>query len=161
MPIIHPEELVGRTIGITQEDGQLTHLHIIEAIKDHQDQTENASTNVRFRCNINDETYDDILTYNQVMDYLAKDDDDDIVWKFNDIIGHQGPLSKSHAGYKRSLYNLTILWENGETTNKLLLVNAADDLVSCTVYTRQNNLLELPGWRRFRTLAKKVGKDVE
>src|SRR5687767_15601262 len=115
MSIIHPEELVGRTIGITQEDGQSTHLCIIEAIKDHQDQTENASTNVRFRCNINDEAYDDILTYNQVMDYLTKNDNNDIVWKFKDIIGHQGPLSKDHADYKGFSYIVTVLWENGET----------------------------------------------
>lgn len=76
------------------------------------------------------------------MDYLSKGDDNDIIWKFKDIIGYQGPLSKSHEGYKGSPYNLTVLWENGETTNEPLMVIAADNLLSCTMYTRQNNLLD-------------------
>ena len=113
MPIIHPEELIGRTIGMTQEDGQASQLRIIEAIKDHQNSVDNSSTNVKFRCSINDDAYKDILTYNQVMEYLSRDDDTDIIWKFQDIVGHQGPINKSHKDYKGSPYNLTVLWENG------------------------------------------------
>jgi len=158
MPIIHPEELIGRTIGITQEDGQTTQLHIIEAINEHLNDTENSSTNVKFRCSINDDAYEDILTYNQIMDYLSKGDDDDIIWKFKDIIGHQGPLSKSHKDYKGSPYNVTVLWENGETSNKPLLVIAADDPVSCAIYAGQNDLLSQPGWKRFKSLAKRQKK---
>ena len=158
MPIIHPEELVGRTIGITQEDGQTTHLRIIEAIKEHQEHTMASPTSLKFRCKINDEAYDDILTYNQVMDYLTKDDDDDIVWKFQNIIGHQGPLSKTHVDYKGSTFNVTVLWENGETTSEPLAIIVADNPVSCASYTRDNNLLELPGWKRSRNLAKRQNR---
>ena len=79
------------------------------------------------------------------MDYLTKDNDDDIEWKFKDIIGHQGPLSKDHADYKGLPYNVTVLWENGETMSKPLSVIAADDLVPCTVYARKNDLLDLSG----------------
>ena len=64
MPIIHPEELIGRTIGITQEDGQTTQLRIIEAINEHLNDTESSSTNVKLRCGINGDAYEDILTYN-------------------------------------------------------------------------------------------------
>ena len=39
MPIIHPEELIGRTIGITQENGQTTQLCIIEAINEQLNDT--------------------------------------------------------------------------------------------------------------------------
>ena len=92
------------------------------------------------------------------MDYLSKDDDDDLIWKFKDIVGHQGPLSKSHADYKGLPYNLTVLWENGETTSKPLSIIASNDPVSCAIYAKQNNLLELAGWRRFRTLAKRQGR---
>ena len=155
MPIIHPEELVGRTFGITQEDGQTTQLRIIEAIKEHQDNIESSSTNVKFRCGVNNDAYEDILTYNQIMDYLSKDDEDDIIWKFKDIIGHQGPLNKNHKDYKGSPYNLTVLWENGETTNEPLSVIAADNPVSCAMYAKKYDLLDLPGWKRFKSLAKR------
>src|SRR5688500_3040333 len=68
MPIIHPEEIVGRTIGITQEDGQSTQLRIVEAIKEHQNQVESSPTNVKFRYNVNNNAYEDILTYNQILE---------------------------------------------------------------------------------------------
>lgn len=108
IPIVYPEELVGKTIGIMQEDGQSTQIRIIEAVQEHQDATN--TSNVKFRCNINDEAYDDILPYNQVMEYMAKNDDIDIVWKFKDIVGHQGSLNKSHKDYNGWPYNLTVLW---------------------------------------------------
>src|SRR5687767_1414895 len=78
MPIIHPEKLIGRTIGITQEDGQTSHLCIVEAIKEHQEHVENSTIIVQFRGIINDKAYDDILTFSQVMDYLTQNDNDDI-----------------------------------------------------------------------------------
>ena len=49
-------------------------------------------------------------------------------------------------------------WENGEITSEPLNVIAADDPVICAIYADENNLLELPGWKRFRTIAKKRKK---
>lgn len=66
------------------------------------------------------------------MEYMTKDKDEDIVWKFKDIIGHQGPLNKSHKDYNGLPYNLTVLWENGETTSKPLSIIVADNPISCT-----------------------------
>ena len=37
MPIIDPEELVGKTSSVTQENGETTSIKIIEAISDHHD----------------------------------------------------------------------------------------------------------------------------
>ena len=115
MPIIHPEELVGKVLSVTQEDGQTTRLKIIEAINDHHDASSGYKPTVKFKCSVNNDAYEEILSYNQILDYLEKDDDD-IMWKFKDIIGHQGPLQPNHKDYKGSTYNLTILWENGETS---------------------------------------------
>ena len=85
-------------------------------------------------------------------------EDNDIVWKFKEIIGHQSPLSQSHKDYKGSMYNLTIMWENGETSTEPLSLIAADDPVSCAIYTRKKNLINLPGWKRLKGLAKMQGK---
>ena len=35
---------------------------------------------------------------------------------------------------------------------------AADDPVTCAIYARENNLLELPGWKRFKGIAKRQKK---
>ena len=157
MPIINPEELVGRTLSFTQEDGETTRIKIIEAIHDQETSTSDNPRTVRFKCSMNNESYEDILSYNQILEYLSKEDND-IVWKFQDIIGHQGPLSKSHKDYKGSMYNLTVLWENGETSIEPLSLIASDDPVSCAIYARKNKLTNLPGWRRLKGLAKTQAK---
>ncbi|HEY9710824.1 MAG TPA: hypothetical protein V6D48_21640 [Oculatellaceae cyanobacterium] len=96
MPIISPDELVGKTFGIMQEDGHMSKIKIIEAIQDHQESTDDSSIKMKFRCSINDDEYEEIITYNQIMKYPDKDNGDPTFWKFNWIIAHHGPLNKSH-----------------------------------------------------------------
>ena len=112
MPIIDPEELVGKVLSVTQEEGETTRIKIIEAINEHQDDSSRSKPAVKFKCSVNNDAYEEVLSYNQILEYLEKDDND-IVWKFKDIIGHPGPLQPNHKDYMGSMYNLTILWENG------------------------------------------------
>ena len=93
----------------------------------------------------------------QILEYLAQDDND-IVWKFKNIVGHQGPLTPAHNDYRGSMYNLTILWENGETSLESHSLIAADDPVSCAIYARKNSLMNLLGWKRLKGLAKRQGQ---
>jgi hypothetical protein len=86
---------------------------------------------------------------------LAKDKDNGVVWKFKRIVTHQGPLTGNHSDYNGSTYNLTIEWENGETTNEPLKVIAKDDPVTCAIYAKDNGLLDLPGWKQFKSIAKR------
>ena len=104
---------------------------------------------------MNIDAYEEILTYNQILEFISNQEDDEIVWKFREIIGHKGPLNKTYKDYKGSPYNVTVLWENGETSDEPLSIIAADDPVSCAMYAQDNDCLELPGWRRFCTLAKR------
>ena len=55
---------------------------------------------------------------------------------------------------KGSKYNVQVEWETGEITFEPLSI-AADDPVTCAAYAKQNDLLALEGWHRFRSLAKK------
>jgi hypothetical protein len=49
---------------------------------------------------------------------------------------------------------LLVKWENGEITTEPLSVIAADNPVTCAVYAREHDLLDVEGWRRFWNLAK-------
>ena len=69
---------------------------------------------------MNNDSYEDILAYDQIMEYLSQDNDEGIVWKFKDIIGHKGPINKTHPEYKGCNYNVTVQWENGETLHTLI-----------------------------------------
>ena len=80
---------------------------------------------------------------------------DQELYKFRAIIGHQGPLLASDPDWKGSKYNVQVEWETGEITFEPLSIIAADDPVTCAAYAKENDLLALEGWHRFRSIAKK------
>jgi len=141
-----------------QEDGQRFRAKIVKMIEDHEGSVENNPTRLKFLLSINDDAGQDIITYNQLIDYLARDDECDTLWKFRRIISHQGPLNNKHPDYKGSTYNVQVEWETGEITSEPLSIIAADDPVYCAIYARDNNLLDLPGWKRFKSIAKREKK---
>jgi hypothetical protein len=55
---------------------------------------------------------------------------------------------------QQARFNVLVEWENGEITTEPLLVIAADNPVTCAVYAREHDLLDVKGWKRFRNLAK-------
>ena len=80
---------------------------------------------------------------------------DQELYRFRAIIGHQGPLLASDPDWKGSKYNAQVEWETGKITFEPLSIIAADDPVTCAAYAKENDLLALEGWHRFRRLAKK------
>ena len=80
---------------------------------------------------------------------------DQELYRFRAIIGHQGPLLASAPDWKGSKYNVQVEWETGEITFEPLSIIAADDPVKCAAYAKENDLLALEGWCRFRSLAEK------
>ncbi len=92
------------------------------------------------------------------MDYLSRDDNlyDGSFWAFRKIIGHQ-KIHQDHPDYKGSSYNIRILWENGDETIEPLIEFAKDAPVECALYTKENNLLETVGWKRFKPIARREG----
>ena len=85
--------------------------------------------------------------YNKLMDFIQKNvENDDIVWKFWRINGHQGPFKPSDLHYMGSRFNVRIEWENGEITYEPLDVIAANDPITCAIYARENCLLNELGW---------------
>ena len=158
MPIVDPEELIGRTFLVPQEDGQQFRARIVELVEDHESLTAQGSDLLKFKCSMNDDSFEEVLSYHQILEYLEKDADDPTIWKFKRIVSHQGPLDKNHKDYNGSSYNVRIEWENGEVTDEPLTVIAADDPVTCAIYARDKNLLHLPGWKRFKGIAKRQKK---
>jgi len=84
LPTCHPSDLVGCTFLLdSQEDGQRFHAHIVEALEDHDANLHKKAEWFKFRCSINDDQYEEILTYNEILNYIEQQDDDRTkVWKF-------------------------------------------------------------------------------
>ena len=159
MAIINPSDLVGCTFLLPDcDDGQQFHAQIVEAIGNFNDGLNSSTEHVKFHCSINDDQYEELLSYQQLMDYLEKDGQEPIYWKFKKIIAHQGPLHQHHPDYNGSKYNVTIEWENGEITSEPLTIIASDDPALCAQYALDNDLLYKDGWRQFRRLAKNMNQ---
>jgi hypothetical protein len=139
----------------TQEDGQRFHARIVECISDHESNVRCSDDHVKFRISVNEDEYEEIITYNELMDFIEKNQGNDaIVWRFRCIVGHQGPLLWHDKDYNGSRFNVLVKWENGEITTEPVLVIAADDPMTCAVYAREHDLLDVEGWKHFQNLAK-------
>lgn len=90
---------------------------------------------IKFRCSINDDQYEELVSYNDIMSRIEADDDQ-VIWRFKEITAHEGPLTPDHPNYKGSSYNIMVRWETGEITSEPLSLIAKDDPVSCAVYAR-------------------------
>ena len=156
MPIIDVNELVGRTFLLPPEpDGQRFRARILRSIDDHENNLE--KERMKFLCSINDDEREELLSYNDIMNFIETSGED-VIWKFKRITAHQGPLTQNDKDWKGSRYNVMIEWENGEITSEPLSVIAADDPVTCAIYAKENDLLHLDGWKRLKRIANRQKK---
>jgi hypothetical protein len=82
MVIVDPQELLGHTFLMdTQEDGQRFRAHIVECISDHESNVHHSDDHVKFRISVNEDEYKEIITYNELMDFIENNQENDaIVW---------------------------------------------------------------------------------
>ena len=99
-----------------------------------------------------------MLSYNQLLEHLERHEEQPLLWSLDEIIAHQGPLHQKDPNYQNSKCNVTVKWSNGEITDEPLTVIALDAPVACAIYAKEKKLLNLPGWKRFKTIAKQQGK---
>ena len=116
--------------------------------------------NINFILDIGNGKVEELISYNQLFEHLENVQDNDMgmdqeLNRFRTIIGHQGPLLASDPDWKASKYNVQVEWETWEITFEPLSIIATDDQVTCAAYAKENDLVALEGWRRFRSLAMK------
>ena len=103
---------------------------------------------------------EELISYNHLVDHLeaAANEDNEInddLFKFRALIGHQGPLKPTDPNWKGCKFNVLVEWETGEKTYEPLSILAAYHPVTCATYAKENDLLHIEGWKRFRNLAKR------
>ena len=113
---------------------------------------------IKFRLKINKDQAEEIMSYNQLTDYIQKgtdaEEDPDSLFKFRDIVAHQGPLESTDPSHKESKYNVMVEWESGEVTYEPLTLISKDDPITCAVYAKKNDLLDTTGWKHLKRYAK-------
>ena len=113
---------------------------------------------MKFKLKINKDQAEEIMSYNQLMDYIQKgtdgEEDLDLLFKFKDILAHQGPLESTDPNHKGSKYNVMVEWEPGEVTYEPLTLISKEDPINCAVYAKKRDLLDTTGWNHPKRHAK-------
>ena len=146
--------LLGRSFLLPPEDNGERHMAKIIDIDDHGQTLED----IKFKLKINKDQAEEIMSYNQLMDYIQKgtdaEEDPDSLFKFRDIVAHQGPLESTDPNHKGSKYNVMVEWESGEVTYEPLTLISKDDPTTCAVYAKKHDLLDTTGWKHLKRYAK-------
>ena len=147
-------DLLGRSFLLPPEDNGERHMAKVIDIDDHGQTLED----IKFKLKINKDQAEEIMSYNQLMDYIQKgtdsEEDPDSLFKFRDIVAHQGPLESTDPNHKGSKYNVMVEWESGEVTYEPLTLISKDDPITCAVYAKKNDLLDTTGWKHLKRYAK-------
>ena len=146
--------LLGRSFLLPPEDIGERHMAKIIDIDGHGQPLEG----IQFKLKINKDQAEEIMSYNQLMDYIQKgtdaEEDPDSLFKFRDIVAHQGPLESTDLNHKGSKYNVMVEWESGEVTYVPLTLISKDDPITCAVYAKEHDLLDTTGWKHLKRYAK-------
>ena len=146
--------LLGRSFLLPPEDNGERHMAKVIDIDDHGQTLEG----IKLKLKINKDQAEEIMSYNQLMDYIQKgtdaEEDPDSLFKFRDIVAHQGPLESTDPNHKGSKYNVMVEWESGEVTYEPLTLISKDDPITCAVYAKKHDLLDTTGWKHLKRYAK-------
>ena len=158
MPSFSVDELLQRTFLYDIKDGQRMRAEIIKKIDDEDAKNHQ---NIKFLCKIGDDYAEEILTYNEICQLCEEQDQadqDNQFFTFQKILGHAGPYKKGDSDFKGSVYNVQVLWSNGEITWEPFDNIRSDDPITLAIYAKEKDLLDTPGWKRLRRFTKSKKK---
>ena len=129
----NPDDLIGRTFLLPPNQKGERHRASIKQkaieISHKLDEDHTAMLdNINFLLDVGQGRSQAIISYNQVLNFLKKENqDDDTLYKFRAITDHHGPLKKNDPNYNGSPYNVMVEYKTGEITEEPLSIIAKDD----------------------------------
>jgi hypothetical protein len=122
-------DLVGRTFLMEEDDdGLRCRARIVEVIDDHENDVANNPVLKKFKCLVGEDEFEEILSYNEVMQHIERaDDNEEPFWKYKRISGHEGPL------------DMKVLWTRnthlGKVTGIMSRLNGRMGRLATNLYT--------------------------
>ena len=106
--ILPPEELIDRTFLMPpREDGSRYRAKIVQKLTNYKKGLEDNPDLIRFKCRVNDK-YEEIVAYNDIVNFIEDDETWDGQWKFQEILDHKQVYPHQKGEYKNSSWNLLI-----------------------------------------------------
>ena len=89
MALVDPEELVGFTFNMPNEQGNLQSTTIMEAMDDHQKQIFESSKHKKLKVNRNKDQHEEILSHNKIVDHIERQREEPLHWELRHVVSHQ------------------------------------------------------------------------
>jgi len=157
IPRFSPEELIGLTFLHDTGDQRLR-AKIVKKVRDRD--AENHER-IKMLISYGDDEVEELMSYNELCDIVSEQIDQELkgekeIFTFREILDHEGPLLPGDKRYRGSKYNTKMLWEDYSETWEPLDVVGKCDPITCAAYAKEHGLLNKPGWKRFKKVARRA-----
>jgi len=155
LPQVDIEGLLGRTfITNPDDDGEQVRAKVVEADLTGDTTADGKDAILRFKCKHGDRLFEEVMSYNKMLDWCDRDLDKDDMYKIERIVGHRKAILPDTKGG----WEVLVEWACGTTSWNCLTLTYTDDPVSVSIYALKNGLLDTPGWKRCKTHVKNMKK---
>jgi len=149
LPTIDTSGLLGRTfINDPGEDGHQIRAKVDSIEPTNRWTADGSEQFFRFYCKEGEKTFEEILTYNKMLEWCDRDLKKDGYFEISGIRDHR---KNPDAGYG---YEVLVEWGDGTATWNDLKVTFQDDPVTVSMYAKDNGLLSTPGWKNCKRIVK-------
>ncbi len=153
MPTLNADHILGRTFITTpDEEGEQKRAKIIDIEATGEKASDGKQPLFKFKCAVGEDRFEEIMTYNRMLEWIEQDQDKDEFFRILGINGHK---------MKNGKWHVLVEWASGLSTLEPLAVIAADDPITVAMYAKRNNLLEEKSWKHLKPYvksAKKLGR---
>ena len=158
MPTFDPSDLIGRTFLLPpEENGERHRAKVTRQVVEIIDQDNGQRIeNINFILDIGNGKVEELISYNQLLEHLENAQDHDMGMD-QELIGSEPSLDTKVLCLPQiqTGKGANIVFKLNGRLGRLLLNPSPSLLLMIQSYAKENDLLALEGWRRFRSLAKK------
>ena len=154
LPTINIDDIIGRTfITSPDSDGEQVRAQIEEASFLQQRTADEMEPLIKFQCKVGNKRFEEIMTYNKMLQWCNQHRYSDEFYVIESIIGHR--QKRGRGGRRSNQWEVHVQWASGLSDWNDLNQIFADDPVTVSQYAKRNNLLEKEGWKRCKRYAKR------
>jgi len=153
LPEIDAQDIIGKSfISMPDEKGEQQRARIVDVDISKEKAVDRDEHMLRFKCKVGEKTFDEVLTYNQMLNWIEKSAVEDQYFIVDSIIAHQ-PAKKTWTDGSR--WEVKVKWASNETSWEPLNTIKECDPITVALYAEANNLLDTNGWKRLARYTKK------
>ena len=151
LPTLDSSSFLGRTFITTPDDSGEQRRATIEQVQLTKNKTPDGMQPLfKFKCRVGTKTFEEVMTYNRMLEWIEMDQDKDDFYRIEGIVNHRRN-QKSPSGWE-----VLVEWASGQVTWNDLTLTFQGDPVTVSMYAKKQGLLDKTGWRRCKRYVRNV-----